>query len=116
MCIRRVLAAMIGVYKVNENFMSKETSKESPIISFRVPLEAIAKLQESGRLGENFTKSELSNLIKNDWLASLGTEVPVVVDGASVAKDESVNAVYEKVEEVLQLLRSQTLGESQQAA
>jgi len=116
MCIRCVLAAMIGVYEVNEYFMTKEVSKESPIISFRVPLEAIAKLQESGRLGENFTKSELSNLIKNDWLASLGTEVPVVVDGASVAKDETVNAVYEKVEEVLQLLRSQTLGESHLAA
>ena len=93
---------MVKVYPVDAINMSNE----SPIVSFRVPLDAIAKLKESGRLPENFSKSDLSNLIKNDWLATLGQEVPMVVDARNVAKQADVDAVHEKLELIINHLQS----------
>ncbi|MDZ8224636.1 DNA-directed RNA polymerase subunit alpha C-terminal domain-containing protein [Nostoc sp. ChiVER01] len=77
--------------------MGKKT-KESPIVSFRVPHSVVEKLITDGRLKPNHTKSELSNLIKNDWLASVDAGVEPTV---------SVNTVYEqlvKIDRVLEIL------------
>jgi hypothetical protein len=85
--------------------MTKE-SQESPIVSFRVPLGVIERLQQAGKLKPGYTKSELSNLIKSEWLAIAGEEVPITVDARSVdAVNDKVDAVYSKLDEVLQLLR-----------
>ncbi|WP_206757662.1 DNA-directed RNA polymerase subunit alpha C-terminal domain-containing protein [Nostoc sp. FACHB-892] len=73
-------------------------SKESPIVSFRVPHSVVEKLITEGRLKPNHIKSELSNLIKNDWLASVDAGVEPTV---------SVNTVYEqlaKIDRVLEIL------------
>ncbi|RCJ38986.1 hypothetical protein A6769_08075 [Nostoc punctiforme NIES-2108] len=73
-------------------------SKESPIVSFRVPHSVIEKLITEGRLKPNHIKSELSNLIKNDWLTSVDAGVEPTV---------SVNTVYEqlaKIDRVLEIL------------
>lgn len=73
-------------------------SKESPIVSFRVPYSVVEKLITEGRLKPNHIKSELSNLIKNDWLASVDAGVEPTV---------SVNTVYEqlaKIDRVLEIL------------
>lgn len=75
-----------------------EKSKESPIVSFRVPHSVVEKLITEGRLKPNHIKSELSNLIKNDWLASVDAGVEPTV---------SVNTVYEqlaKIDRVLEIL------------
>ncbi|MBN3948006.1 MAG: hypothetical protein HWQ38_16710 [Nostoc sp. NMS7] len=77
--------------------MGKKT-KESPIVSFRVPHSVVEKLITEGRLKPNHIKSELSNLIKNDWLASVD---------AGVEPTLSVNTVYEqlaKIDRVLEIL------------
>ncbi|MEH1867690.1 MAG: DNA-directed RNA polymerase subunit alpha C-terminal domain-containing protein [Nostoc sp.] len=77
--------------------MGKKT-KESPIVSFRVPHSVVEKLITEGRLKPNHIKSELSNLIKNDWLASVDAGVEPTV---------SVNTVYEqlaKIDRVLEIL------------
>ena len=77
--------------------MGKKT-KESPIVSFRVPHSVVEKLITEGRLKSNHIKSELSNLIKNDWLASVDAGVEPTV---------SVNTVYEqlaKIDRVLEIL------------
>lgn len=77
--------------------MGKKT-KESPIVSFRVPHSVVEKLITDGRLKSNHIKSELSNLIKNDWLASVDAGVEPTV---------SVNTVYEqlaKIDRVLEIL------------
>ncbi|WP_448267130.1 DNA-directed RNA polymerase subunit alpha C-terminal domain-containing protein [Nostoc sp. DSM 114159] len=77
--------------------MGKKT-KESPIVSFRVPHSVVEKLITDGRLKPNYIKSELSNLIKNDWLASVDAGVEPIV---------SVNTVYEqlaKIDRVLEIL------------
>ncbi|QHG20640.1 DNA-directed RNA polymerase subunit alpha C-terminal domain-containing protein [Nostoc sp. ATCC 53789] len=73
-------------------------SKESPIVSFRVPHSVVEKLITEGRLKPSHIKSELSNLIKNDWLASVDAGVEATV---------SVNTVYEqlaKIDRVLEIL------------
>ncbi|MBC1298696.1 hypothetical protein GNF11_27985 [Nostoc sp. UCD122] len=73
-------------------------SKESPIVSFRVPHSVVEKLITEGRLKPSHIKSELSNLIKNDWLASVDAGVEPTV---------SVNTVYEqlaKIDRVLEIL------------
>ncbi|MBD2450899.1 hypothetical protein H6G76_27980 [Nostoc sp. FACHB-152] len=73
-------------------------NKESPIVSFRVPHSVVEKLITDGRLKPNHIKSELSNLIKNDWLASVDAGVEPTV---------SVNTVYEqlaKIDRVLEIL------------
>jgi DNA-directed RNA polymerase subunit alpha len=73
-------------------------SKESPIVSFRVPHSVVEKLITEGRLKPNHIKSELSNLIKNDWLASVDAGVEPTV---------SVNTVYEqlaKIDRILEIL------------
>lgn len=73
-------------------------SKESPIVSFRVPHSVVEKLITEGRLKPNHIKSELSNLIKNDWLASVD---------AGIEPNVSVNTVYEqlaKIDRVLEIL------------
>ncbi|MBD2439791.1 DNA-directed RNA polymerase subunit alpha C-terminal domain-containing protein [Nostoc sp. FACHB-110] len=77
--------------------MGKKT-KESPIVSFRVPHSVVEKLITDGRLKPNHIKSELSNLIKNDWLASVDAGVEPIV---------SVNTVYEqlaKIDRILEIL------------
>ena len=77
--------------------MGKKT-KESPIVSFRVPHSVVEKLITEGRLKPSHIKSELSNLIKNDWLASVDAGVEPTV---------SVNTVYEqlaKIDRVLEIL------------
>ena len=74
-------------------------SKESPIVSFRVPLEVVERLVASGKLKPEHTKSELSNLIKNEWLAGADEEVKLTVDARDVAE------LHPKLDEVLQLLR-----------
>lgn len=77
--------------------MGKKT-KESPIVSFRVPHSVVEKLITEGRLKPNHIKSELSNLIKNDWLTSVDAGVEPTV---------SVNTVYEqlaKIDRVLEIL------------
>lgn len=85
--------------------MVKE-SQESPIVSFRVPLSAIERLRQSGKLKPGYTKSELSNLIKSEWLAIIGEEVPINVDARTVdTVNDKVDAVYSKLDEVLELLR-----------
>ncbi|MGF2040095.1 MAG: DNA-directed RNA polymerase subunit alpha C-terminal domain-containing protein [Nostoc sp. CmiVER01] len=73
-------------------------NKESPIVSFRVPHSVVEKLITEGRLKPNHIKSELSNLIKNDWLASVD---------AGIEPNVSVNTVYEqlaKIDRVLEIL------------
>ncbi|MBC1219234.1 DNA-directed RNA polymerase subunit alpha C-terminal domain-containing protein [Nostoc sp. UCD120] len=73
-------------------------SKESPIVSFRVPHSVVEKLITEGRLKPNHIKSELSNLIKNDWLTSVDAGVEPTVN---------VNTVYEqlaKIDRVLEIL------------
>jgi DNA-directed RNA polymerase subunit alpha len=73
-------------------------NKESPIVSFRVPHSVVEKLITEGRLKPNHIKSELSNLIKNDWLTSVDAGVELTV---------SVNTVYEqlaKIDRVLEIL------------
>jgi DNA-directed RNA polymerase alpha subunit len=73
-------------------------NNESPIVSFRVPHSVVEKLITEGRLKPNHIKSELSNLIKNDWLASVDAGVEPTV---------SVNTVYEqlaKIDRVLEIL------------
>ncbi|QIR36821.1 hypothetical protein HCG51_08760 [Tolypothrix sp. PCC 7910] len=75
-------------------------SKESPIVSFRVPLSVVEKLITDGRLKSNHIKSELSNLIKNDWLTSVDAGVEPTV---------SVNTVYEqltKIDRILEILEN----------
>lgn len=75
-------------------------SKESPIVSFRVPHSVVEKLITDGRLKPSHIKSELSNLIKNDWLASVDAGVEPTV---------SVNTVYEqlaKIDRVLEILEN----------
>ncbi len=85
--------------------MAKE-SQESPIVSFRVPLSVVERLQQSGKLKPGYTKSDLSNLIKNEWLANAGEEVPINVDARTVdSVNDKVDAVYSRLDEVLQLLR-----------
>ncbi|WP_448273463.1 DNA-directed RNA polymerase subunit alpha C-terminal domain-containing protein [Nostoc sp. DSM 114160] len=82
--------------------MGKKT-KESPIVSFRVPHSVVEKLITEGRLKPNHIKSELSNLIKNDWLASVDAGVEPTV---------SVNTVYEqltKIDRVLEILEDNKL-------
>lgn len=77
--------------------MGKKT-KESPIVSFRVPHSVVEKLITEGRLKPNHIKSELSNLIKDDWLTSVDAGVEPTV---------SVNTVYEqlaKIDRVLEIL------------
>ncbi len=90
---------MFTVYAVDdmEIEMGKK-SKESPIVSFRVPHSVVEKLITDGRLKPSHIKSELSNLIKNDWLASVDAGVEPTV---------SVNTVYEqlaKIDRVLEIL------------
>ncbi|MEH1766078.1 DNA-directed RNA polymerase subunit alpha C-terminal domain-containing protein [Nostoc sp.] len=73
-------------------------SKESPIVSFRVPHSVVEKLITEGRLKPNHIKSELSNLIKNDWLTSVD---------AGVEPNVNVNTFYEqlaKIDRVLEIL------------
>ncbi|MCC5631152.1 DNA-directed RNA polymerase subunit alpha C-terminal domain-containing protein [Nostoc sphaeroides] len=77
--------------------MGKKT-KESPIVSFRVPHSVVEKLITEGRLKPNHIKSELSNLVKDDWLTSVDAGVEATV---------SVNTVYEqlaKIDRVLEIL------------
>ena len=77
--------------------MGKKT-KESPIVSFRVPHSVVEKLITEGRLKPNHIKSELSNLVKDDWLTSVDAGVEPTV---------SVNTVYEqlaKIDRVLEIL------------
>lgn len=79
-------------------------SKESPIVSFRVPYSVVEKLITEGRLKPNHIKSELSNLIKNDWLASVD---------AGIEPNVSVNIVYEqlaKIDRVLEILEDNKLN------
>ncbi|MDZ8227835.1 DNA-directed RNA polymerase subunit alpha C-terminal domain-containing protein [Nostoc sp. ChiVER01] len=71
---------------------------QEPIVSFRVPHSVVEKLITEGRLKPNHIKSELSNLIKNDWLASVD---------AGIELNVSVNTVYEqlaKIDRVLEIL------------
>lgn len=98
-CQQCIHNAIFTVYVVDdvEIEMGKK-SKESPIVSFRVPHSVIEKLITEGRLKPNHIKSELSNLIKNDWLASVDAGVEPTV---------SVNTVYEqlaKIDRVLEIL------------
>ncbi|WP_459195183.1 DNA-directed RNA polymerase subunit alpha C-terminal domain-containing protein [Nostoc sp. FACHB-892] len=63
-----------------------------------MPHSVVEKLITEGRLKPNHIKSELSNLIKNDWLASVDAGVEPTV---------SVNTVYEqlaKIDRVLEIL------------
>ena len=90
---------MFTVYAVdNMEIEMGKKSKESPIVSFRVPHSVVEKLITEGRLKPSHIKSELSNLIKNDWLASVDAGVEPTV---------SVNTVYEqlaKIDRVLEIL------------
>ena len=90
---------MFTVYAVdNMEIEMGKKSKESPIVSFRVPHSVVEKLITEGRLKPSHIKSELSNLIKNDWLASVD---------AGVEPTLSVNTVYEqlaKIDRVLEIL------------
>lgn len=79
-------------------------SNESPIVSFRVPLSAIQELIAQGRLTEEYTKSELSNLIKEDWLKSQAIDFDVPVPNSVL---EEVLAKLNKIEAEGSLWRSQ---------
>ena len=61
-------------------------SNESPIVSFRVPLSAVKELIAKGRLTEEYTKSELSNLVKEDWLKSQSIDFNVPVPNSVLEK------------------------------
>lgn len=98
-CQQCIHTAIFTVYAVDdvEREMGKK-SKESPIVSFRVPHSVVEKLITEGRLKPNHIKSELSNLIKNDWLTSVDAGVEPTVN---------VNTVYEqlaKIDRVLEIL------------
>lgn len=78
-------------------------SNESPIVSFRVPLSGIKELIAKGRLTEEYTKSELSNLIKEDWLKSQAIDFDVPVPNSVL---EEVLAKLNKIEAEGSLWRS----------
>ena len=79
-------------------------SNESPIVSFRVPLSAIKELIAKGRLTEEYTKSELSNLVKEDWLKSQAIDFNVVVPNSLL---EKILSQLNKIETEENLWRSQ---------
>ncbi|MEO1762418.1 MAG: hypothetical protein AAFR83_10675 [Cyanobacteria bacterium J06629_18] len=81
-----------------------DMSNESPIVSFRVPLSAIKELIAKGRLKEEYTKSELSNLVKEDWLKSQSIDFNVPVPNSVL---EKVLAKLNKIEASGSLWRSQ---------
>ena len=75
---------------------TEHMSNESPIVSFRVPLSAIKELIAKGRLTEEYTKSELSNLVKEDWLKSQAIDFDVSVPHSIL---EQVLAKLNKIEQ-----------------
>ena len=75
---------------------TEHMSNESPIVSFRVPLSVIKELIAKGRLTEEYTKSELSNLVKEDWLKSQSIDFDVSVPHSVL---EQVLAKLNKIEE-----------------
>ncbi|MGB3755000.1 MAG: hypothetical protein WBA07_01315 [Rivularia sp. (in: cyanobacteria)] len=79
-------------------------SNESPIVSFRVPLSAVKELVAKGRLTEEYTKSELSNLVKEDWLKSQSIDFDVAVPNSLL---EQVLNKLNKIEMEGNLWRSQ---------
>lgn len=96
------LSTQCGRLKVYSVYKGLFMSKESPIVSFRLPLDAVERLIESGRLKPNYNKSELSNLIKNDWLAGSGEAVKINVDARTV---DAVHSKLDKLDDILELLR-----------
>lgn len=70
-------------------------SNESPIVSFRIPLDVVNRLIAEGKLPEDYNKSALSNLVKDTFLNSIGAEVQKPVD---------VNDVYSKLSEIFERL------------
>ena len=70
-------------------------SNESPIVSFRIPLDVVNRLIAEGKLPEDYNKSALSNLVKDTFLNSIGAEVQKPVD---------VNDVYSKLSEISERL------------
>ena len=82
--------------------MSKE-SKESPIVSFRVPLDVIEKLIAKGALKPDYTKSDLAKIARDELFRAVDTDIqaPINVDDVY----GKVDAVHNRLDEVLELLR-----------
>lgn len=75
-------------------------NKNYPSVSFRVPTHVIEQLIKQGKLKPDYKRTDLSNLIKNEWLAIAGQEVPISVDA------RVLNEVSAKIDEALELLRA----------
>ncbi|MDF5729663.1 MAG: hypothetical protein PUP92_17070 [Rhizonema sp. PD38] len=85
-----------------------EKQGESPIVSFRVPLEIIEKLIAKGLLKPNYNKSDLSRIAKDELLKSVDAGIPIPVNADEVL--EKVDTVHTKIDEVLELLRGKSLA------
>jgi hypothetical protein len=82
-------------------------SKESPIASFRVPLDVIAKLIDKGVLKEDYNKSDLSRVAREELFRSIDADIqaPINVDDVY----GKVDNVDSKLDEVLSLLGKLTV-------
>lgn len=86
-------------------YMPKE-SNESPIVSFRVPLDVIDRLIAKGVLKSDYTKSDLSRVAKDELLRAVDANIqaPINVDDV-YGKVDAVYSRLDKLDEVLQLLQ-----------
>lgn len=85
--------------------------QESPLVSFRIPLPVIDQLIKAQQISENYTKSELSSLVKAVFLEQFGASYQVSINSEFLhdLADNAIEAkqVAEALEGRVKLLQEQ---------